>query len=60
MKIYRAIIFIFLFIGLFALQAQAAARLSGKILSVKNGVYTVELGDGSKVEIKLQSGGKSM
>lgn len=60
MKIYRAIIFIFLFIGLFTLQAQAAARLSGKILSVKNGVYTVELGDGSKVDIKLQSGGKSM
>ena len=60
MKIYKAIIFIFLFIGLFTLQANAAARLSGKILAVRNGVYTVELGDGSKVDIKLQSGAKSM
>ena len=60
MKIYKAIIFVFLFIGLFTLQANAAARLSGKILAVRNGVYTVELGDGSKVDIKLQSGAKSM
>ena len=60
MKVFKAIIFIFLFIGLFIVEVNAAARLSGKILAVKNGVYTVELGDGSKVDIKMQSGATSM
>ncbi len=44
----------------FASEVQGAARMSGKILSINGNVYFIELGDGSKIKVKLKEGAKSL
>ncbi|MCQ2736921.1 MAG: hypothetical protein MJ234_06975 [bacterium] len=41
-------------------QASAAARMSGKIVAIKGSTYTIELDDGSKININLKSDAKKL